>query len=417
MKRVIYLFDSATSLKGLPVVRHLSERTKNKIETIAVLDKDISGGEEWKKFFDRFYIISPTKNPLDPCMMSLEEVAETIEHELTLPESTLIVPFGEYTSTLAAQLRERYSIPGHTVSQALPFRDKLKMKQLVKNNAKVPSFAAFDKKKYREKGNSYIEDIRKEVAFPFVIKPVNAASARATKIIYNKDFLHLIDEALEEFSGDFEVEEFIDGHMYTCEVLYKNGKPLLALSSKFNKPVIELAKGFNIGCLPLLPTDKMFKRLEEFCIGALSDLAIENGITHSEIFLNKNDELVFLETACRVPGGKVIESYMDAYGINILDIDQRLKIGLPIPALNIKPKQYGFWVVIPTGEGKIEKYIFPELESEYTIKWNYTIGDTTKKGKNFEEILAVLYAYNKDYSSLSRDFSKIDSMKFATYTN
>lgn len=416
-KKIIYLFDSSNSLKSLHHITHLSIREENNIYTIAILDKSISGGDHWKKYFDSYHIVSTIDDQKDPCPMSFSEVTESIKKENIDSLNTIIVPYGEYTSILAAQLREEFGIKGHKISDATPFRDKIKMKGFAEKSVKVPSYTSFDKEKYLKYRATYFDSSTFKIPFPFVIKPVNAASALATKVINSVADIHLIDEALQEFSGDFELEEFIEGQMFTCEVLFKNGEPIFALSSQFNRPVLDISKGYNIGSIPLLPSNPMFNRLRNFCVAALSESEIKNGITHSEIFINTKNELVFLETACRVPGGKLVEAYIDSFGINILNIDQRLKINLPISNLSIKTKQYAFWAVIPNSKGKIERFISPNFQSKFDINWNYQEGDTTRIGKNFVEILAIIYVYNNNYITLMDDFKKVSVMKFANYIN
>lgn len=412
-KKIIYLFDSATSIASLELVEFLRKRDKLGIEAIGVIDDSIKISNVWKQYLDKMYVIKGQQRIDDPCFLNKDAIVNKIKHEFDSKTEIAIVSYGEYTSIVAAELRSIFNISGPTLDEVMPFRNKVLMKDIVSKLVRVPKYTKFDKKRYIKDKKNYLSHLVSEISLPFIIKPTNAASALGTEVIYTDSQIDRIDNALKQYTGDFEAEQFIDGELFNCEIVFKKGIPVISFVTRFNYPVLALRENKAVGGIPLLDCDEKSITIKEFCITALSSFTNLNGITHTEILWDKiTNKIYFLETACRAPGGKVIQSYLDTFNVNLLDLDQRIKGNLPIKKPIPYTSRYTAWAVIPTQKGIIYKFNQLNISSSYKIIWNYNLGDKTIDCDNFEQILGTIYFENEDYQALVNDFNQVHSLNY-----
>lgn len=411
MRRLIYLFDSATSIRSLELVSFFQER-EPEIELVAIVDEGAADRPRLSLRFDRHYIVPTVLSPLDPCPMALSDVVAAARTEFTDCSDIRVIAYGEYTPLLAAELRRLFDLDGMSLQDAIVFRDKIVMKDVVGKSVRVPKSMRFDREKYRTSSERYLATIGTSIGWPFVVKPVNAASALGTRIIASDTDVISANAALHEFGGDFEAESYIEGTLIHCEIVYRDGLPIVACCSRFNRPVLALAQGECVGSIPLMPDDPIAVRVAEFCQLALAETAIRDGITHTEIFLNAEDQLVFLETAARCPGGRVIEAYMETLGVNLLDVDQRVKAGLPI-SIECEPSGRGaFWAAIPKRAGKVIGIREPWFEGDCDIRSSFVVGDVLVGDSNFEQIYGVVLVASPSYLAAVRDFDSLATAVF-----
>lgn len=180
----------------------------------------------------------------------------------------------------------------------------------------------------------------------------------------------------------------------------------MSYCSSFNKPVIALAEGACVGSIPMPSDDPLAVRIIDFCQRALATTDILDGITHTELFLDRNGELVFLETAARCPGGRVIEAYIATHGVNLLDLDQRVKAGLPVSVCHEPRKQSAFWVVIPKRAGRLVRLCDSEFDGVCDLRSYYNIGDVLDDVANFEQVFGVALVTASSHEAALRDFNR-----------
>lgn len=411
MRRLIYLFDSESSINSLRLVSFFQDREPG-IELIAIVDAGIADRSRLSALFDRHYVIPTTSAPSDPCPMALSDVVAAAQAEFIGCSDIRVIGYGEYTPLVAAGLREHFNLDGMRVQEALVFRDKLVMKSVVGNAVRVPKNMRFDRVAYAGSPGRYLQMLGQALGWPFIIKPVNAASALGTRIIRSALDAGPASAALAEFAGSFEAESYITGTLLHCEIVYHDKVPLVACSSRFNRPVLALAEGECVGSIPLMPDDPLSVRAIQFCRLALAQTGIRDGITHTELFLNETDELVFLETAARCPGGRVIEAYMETMGVNLLDLDQRLKAGLPV-SVRCEPSGRGaFWAVIPKKAGRLIGMRDAGLDGTCEVRPFFEVGDVMEGHSNFEQIFGVVFVTAPSYQAARRDFDNVANANF-----
>ncbi|KAF1366606.1 ATP-grasp domain-containing protein [Yokenella regensburgei] len=413
MKKIIYIFDSATSLKSLPLVEFLVDRKNLGIEAVGLIDDSVVCEPGCSPLLDRLHVVKAVTHEDDPCYLDPAACIAALANEVQNPAETVIISYGEYTSLIAAELRRVFGIAGPQADNVLPFRDKLRMKEQVAPHARVPAFRHFDKTAYFADKTGYVAQLAKGIGFPLLIKPVNAASAIGTKVLKDIAEIELIDQALQEYTGPFEVEEYIDGNIYHCEILFKEGQALIGFASRFNHPVLALNQGWVVGSMPLASDDPLAGRIIEFCTRAHAGFSQLNGITHSEVIMKDGTgEIVFIETACRAPGGRVLECYLESFGVNLLCLDQRIKAGLALPEIVVKKGKFSFWAVLPAPQGRIKSLRVPSFDSEVDIRWKAAPGDVIDPTVNFETVLGVMFAKNDRLEGILADFERVAQEQF-----
>ena len=212
---------------------------------------------------------------------------------------------------LAARLREALELPGMTVEQTVPFRDKEEMKRrLDAAGLRTPRHA-------RESTAQGCVEAAECIGYPVVIKPISGAGSADTHRVDDQSQLEAVLPTLRHVPT-LSVEEFVDGEEYTfdtiChrgEVLYDNiawyrPKPMIGRSVEWISPQTVTLR--DIERCDLQPGRELGRKV-------LEALGFGSGFTHMEWFLTPSGEAVFGEIAARPPGGRSVE--LMNYGCDI----------------------------------------------------------------------------------------------------
>jgi biotin carboxylase len=213
---------------------------------------------------------------------------------------------------LAARLRERFGLPGMTVSQVIGFRDKQVMKERVKAaGLRVPH--SFKVKTERE-----IREAAERIGYPLILKPIAGAGSADTYKVNSKPELESAIAAMRHVEVA-SCEEYVDGEEFTYDTVSIGGKPayenvaaylpkpLIARSEEWISPVIITVRDLD---QPKLKPGLALGRK------VLKALEMGDGFTHMEWYLTSKGEAVFGEIGCR-PGGAHLVDQMNYTG----DID------------------------------------------------------------------------------------------------
>src|SRR5262245_59951217 len=119
----------------------------------------------------------------------------------------------------AAALREALGVPGMTVEETIPFRDKERMKlALDAAGIRTPRHA-------RAGTVSSVREAAKKIGFPLIIKPIAGAGSADTHRVDGDAALEAILPALRHVE-EVSVEEFIDGEEFTFDTICAGGEVL-----------------------------------------------------------------------------------------------------------------------------------------------------------------------------------------------
>jgi hypothetical protein len=204
---------------------------------------------------------------------------------------------------LAARLREALGIPGMTVAQTIPFRDKGRMKEVLDAaGIRTPHHR-------RATTEAEVRAAAEALGYPLIIKPIAGAGSADT---YRIDDRAELDAALPKVRHvrEMSVEEFIEGEEFTYDtvcgggrILFQNcawyrPKPLIARSNEWVSPQTVGLRDLSVP--PLQPGIELGEKV-------LVALGFTAGFTHMEWFLTPKGEAVFGEIGGRPPGARSVD--------------------------------------------------------------------------------------------------------------
>jgi hypothetical protein len=204
---------------------------------------------------------------------------------------------------LAAELREGLGVPGLSVAQTLPFRDKERMKRVLDDaGIRTPRHEAC-------RTIAQCWEAAERIGYPLIVKPIAGAGSADT---YRLDSADELREVLPRLAhvAEVSIEEFIDGEEYTFDTVTVGGRieyfnvawyrprPLIARSNEWISPQVialrdvataDLAGGIQMGH------------------AVIRALGFDTGFTHMEWYRKADGEVVFGEIGGRPPGAHQVD--------------------------------------------------------------------------------------------------------------
>jgi formate-dependent phosphoribosylglycinamide formyltransferase (GAR transformylase) len=204
---------------------------------------------------------------------------------------------------LAARLREELGLPGLTVAQTVPFRDKERMKQLLDAaGLRTPRHVAVQTV-------AGVWAAADHLGFPLVVKPVDGAGSADT---YRADTPTDLDAILPmvRHVPQVSVEEFIDGEEFTFDTICAGGQVLFENICQYDpRPLVTKMHEW------VSPTTMALRDLDapglqggrELGAAVLQVLGFRDGFTHMEWYRKADGEVVFGEIGARPPGARTVD--------------------------------------------------------------------------------------------------------------
>ncbi len=204
---------------------------------------------------------------------------------------------------LAARLREAFGVPGLSVEQATPFRDKERMKQVLdRAGIRTPRHVAASTA-------AQVWEAAEAIGFPVIIKPIAGAGSADTYRVNDRDELRAVLPRLQHVAS-VSVEEFVDGEEFTFDAITVGGKiayyniawyrprPLVARSNEWISPQVIALKNINQPDL---------KDGVKMGFEVIDALGFDSGFTHMEWYRKADGEVVFGEIGARPPGAHQVD--------------------------------------------------------------------------------------------------------------
>ncbi|MGI2298312.1 ATP-grasp domain-containing protein [Candidatus Cardinium hertigii] len=338
---------------------------------------------------------------------------------------------------IVATVREQLAIPGPTLNELLPFCCKQTSKERLEgSNVAYPKFLIFDYQFYIKNPSHYVDRVGNKLGFPIIVKPTNLAGSLEIQKINNL-------EELSTWCSRYEPQEILKSYgraipfifetciptekfdLFHCDSVINNGQVIFTQVSRYAYPCMEVGtNGKNCGSIFIPDTIKKYKalyELPELVITAFKRFAaIPNGVMHLEAFRDRyNGQIIFLETQLRAPGGEVCTAYKYALDIDLVEVDYRLQMNLPI-SLNKRTNFYTAWLQIPTQTGIIDRLILPKVKSSI-LKMNYKIVAHQKTERPSSILMHRNTALNiiignKNYAELVKDFNYLKDFEPFVYS-
>jgi D-ala D-ala ligase C-terminus len=204
---------------------------------------------------------------------------------------------------LAAQLRESFGLPGPTVEQTVPFRDKERMKQVID--------AAGIRTPWHAKATTAagVWEAAERVGYPLIVKPIAGAGSADT---YRVDSVAELADALTllRHVPEVSVEEFIDGDEFTYDTVCAEGRVLFESIAWYRPRPLQVRTHEWISPVSIVLRDLTVPDLQggrSMGAAAIAALGFRTGFAHMEWYRKADGEAVFGEIGGRPPGGRIVE--------------------------------------------------------------------------------------------------------------
>ena len=204
---------------------------------------------------------------------------------------------------LAARIRESFGLPGMTVEETWPFRDKERMKQMIDTaGIRTP-------RHHSATTPADVWEAAERIGYPLIVKPIAGAGSADT---YRVDSAPELAEVLPMLRHvpEVSVEEFVDGEEFTYDtvcaggsILYENimwyrPRPLQMKSHEWISPASIILRDLEV------PDLQGGRRMGGAVLPALH---FRTGFTHMEWYRKADGEAVFGEIGARPPGARAVD--------------------------------------------------------------------------------------------------------------
>ncbi len=257
---------------------------------------------------------------LDP--RQLTDAARQLESRLG--KVTAYVATLEQLQVPLALAREALGIDGLSSSAARNFRDKSRMKDVLRS-AGVPCA------RHALVGDrGAAESFTQRVGFPVVVKPPDGAGGKAT---FRLDSADDLVTWLQRYPPNPEhptlFEEFVRGTEHSFDSIVIGGQPVWHSISRYMPSPLEVLENDWIQWCVLLPRDisgPEFDPIREAGFAAIKALGLGTGLSHMEWFRLANGDIAISEVGARPPGAQISSLLSYAHDIDFYDAWPRLMV-------------------------------------------------------------------------------------------
>ncbi len=207
-----------------------------------------------------------------------------------------------------AEVRDIVGIEGLDAETARNFRDKDRMKQVLRSKG-VPVASSTLATSRRE-----IAAFIGRVGYPVIVKPQAGLGSRATYRIEDADDLAALADPTP--AHPLQVEEFVRAREHTCETVTINGKAVWHSGTRYFPSPLEVLETPWVQYCVLLPRESDDATWTKFhpintaaltaLFGARATTAAGTALTHMEWFLREDGTAMVNEVGVRPPGVQIM---------------------------------------------------------------------------------------------------------------
>ena len=214
----------------------------------------------------------------------------------------------------AAKVREACGIPGTSVETTFLCRDKPSMKELLRRKG-IPTARSTGTDDPAE-----IREFAREVGYPVIVKPRDAAGASGT---YRANDPNELEHAMQEChvgrGASVAVEEYVEGHEGFWDTITIGGRVAHEFVTHYYPNVLEAMRTRWISP-QFITTNRIdaegYAEVRQMGRDVVRALGIETSATHMEWFFGPKG-LKFSEIGCRPPGVRAWDLYAAANDFDI----------------------------------------------------------------------------------------------------
>jgi glutathione synthase/RimK-type ligase-like ATP-grasp enzyme len=202
-----------------------------------------------------------------------------------------------------AEVREALGIPGMGSGTAMNFRDKSRMKSVMRS-AGIPC-ARHQLVERTGEATSFVA----EVGLPLVAKPPAGAGAQATyRLDTEEDFASWLRAAQANPAEVWLLEEFLTGREHSFDSVTVGGNTVWASISDYQPPPLEVLRTPWVQWTVVLPQDiggAEYDPIKQIGPAALRALGVDTAFTHMEWFERPDGSVAVSEVGARPPGAQL----------------------------------------------------------------------------------------------------------------
>lgn len=332
---------------------------------------------------------------------------ERIYNEVrTWPKFDYSIQTDEYAITILALINTELGLPGLTMEDEHKFRDKVKMKQALKDDVPTPKLYALD-------------DVKNNVfEYPVIVKPRTFAASKGVEIMEDKETLieFLKDKQVNyerasiDTMFDYEIEQYVSGDIYHIDGIVFDGNIKFCVASRYLGNCFNYAQGKILGSV--VADDSQQEKAIALAKKVNRDLEIPNGVFHLEAIYH-DDDFVFLEIGARPGGGDIVPTINLATGVDLTK--EHIKCQIGIKPLDIKrEKNYFGWLNFPCiyeyeRSQFVKEIEMPQKKLKSLNKFKLPkIGDkATSDFVNYGNALGTFIFLSNDYEEMKADMEEI----------
>ena len=253
----------------------------------------------------------------------------------------------------AAKVREACGIPGTSVRTAFLCRDKPAMKEALRE-AGIPCA--------QSAGVASPDEARqfaKQVGFPLIVKPRDAAGAAGTHRADDSAQLErVIAESGLDRGAPAAIEEFITGHEGFYDTVCAQGRVVHEFATHYYPPVLEAMRDRSVSPV-FVTTNRLdepgYAEVRQMGLSVIRVLGIDTSPTHMEWFYGPQG-LKFSEIGCRPPGVGAWDVYCAANEMDLYAEWARTIAGKEPRERASRRYSAGMLALRPDRDGRIRGY-------------------------------------------------------------
>lgn len=245
-----------------------------------------------------------------------------------------------------AEARAHLGVPGMSPAAARNFRDKARMKALLRE-AGLPCARhrlvadAADAWRFAE-----------EVGYPLIVKPPEGAGAQDTFRVDGPDALREALASLAPAPGRATLlEEYITGEEHSFDTFSRDGRAVWHSLTHYLPAPLEVVRTPWIQWRVVLPRevdDPRYDDIRRAAFRTLDVLGMETGLSHLEWFRRRDGSLAISEVAARPPGAQITTLMSRAHDFDCLAAWARLMV---FDQFDPPPRRYAAGAAYLRGHG------------------------------------------------------------------
>jgi biotin carboxylase len=245
-----------------------------------------------------------------------------------------------------AEVREQRKIAGMGAAAAQNFRDKARMKSLLRE-------AGLPCARHRlVTGDAEAMAFAREIGFPLIVKPPAGAGALATTKVDGGEALRTaVEAATPGPDRPVLLEEYVSGDEHSFETVSIGGCAVWhSLTHYYPSPLEVLRNPWIQWCL-ILPREveePQYDDIRRAAFRALEVLGMETGLSHMEWFRRPDGTIAISEVAARPPGAQIMTIMSRAHDFDAVAAWARLMVFDEFVA---PPRRYAVGAAYLRGQG------------------------------------------------------------------